>query len=363
MKTTKRLRRSESRGKDQSPVVITFDERGRVMDVVGDVRQFVGVDDTAEQMLLRMYDLLIGDGSITETLSAVEVSTDRYADIHVLAEGSLRHLVLLDASEVMQVLRVRQQKENEALLEHRALHRQLKTSLRLADSSEIYEESGVSFRSSSLLGSVIREMRSPVALMSGHVRFLAGHLEHDAVSMRSVAAIRGALVRLEALSTAGLQGAIESSNGQGEEQGSLHELAIYLQDAFQLQAELRGIEFEVHVAERSVPVAVDFNAVRHVLMGLVVHALDGLDQKRLVVSLLHHDKGMDVELETSPVGFPAVLFGALLTTRDLLYSNPSASLPLAISQQLMNNLSATIELVPAQAGGYVLWFRIPLQRR
>ena len=144
-----------------------------------------------------------------------------------------------------------------------------------------------------------------------------------------------------------------------EEENSLHQLALYLQDSFQLQAQLRGIEFEVRVSQRSQPAAIDFVALRHALLGLLVHALDVVEQQRLVVSLLHHGKGMDVELEASPNGFPAACFGALLTTRDLLYSNPSASLSLAISQQLLNNLSANIELVPAQAGGYVLWFQCP----
>lgn len=361
MKPTRRLHRHQQHRKDQSPVVVTFDEHGGVLDIVGDVEAFVGKEDTVEQMLRRLCDLLVGEGA-AETLSAVEVSQGRYADIHILSEGGIRNLVLLNASEVMQVLRMKRQKDNETLLEHRAIHRELRSSLRVHNGKELYGPNDVSFRSGSLLGAIIREMRSPVALMCGHARFLATHLANDAAALKSVAAITDALVRLEALSTARLLRAMESTITQSDDQGGgLHELAVYLQDAFQLQVELRGIEFEVNIAERSLPAVVNLIALRHVLMGLVVHALDGLEQKRLVVSVLHHDKGLDVELETSPCGFQANSFGALLTTRDMLYSNPSASLSLAISQQLLNRLSATIELVAAQTSGYVLWFRIPPQ--
>ena len=359
MKPRRGVQRRESR-KDQAPVVVTFDDRGEVVDVVGDIAIFVGDGDTSKKMLCRLYDLLVADGMGAETLSAVEVSEGRYADVHILAEGSLRHLVLLDASDLMRVLRTRQQKDNEAALLHRVMQRELKSARLSAAGDDTYEQNGALFRCSNLLGAVIREMRAPVALVSGHARFLAAHVENDPIAAKSLVAIRSALVRLEALSTASLLGATEARVGQSaDEENSLHELAIYLQDSFQLQAHLRGIEFEVRVSQRSSPAAVDFIALRHALLGLLVHALDVVEQRRLVVSLMHHGRGMDVELETSPVGFSAACFGALVTTRDLLYSNPSASMPLAISQQLLNNLFAKIELVPAQAGGYVLWFQCP----
>ena len=106
---------------------MTLDSAGEVVDMVGDINMFAGEGEGEAEVAARLLDLLEGAGTHAEVLHAVELAPGRYADIHILAEGDLRHFVLLDASDVMLALQRTQQLGYEAVLqqerERRALRR------------------------------------------------------------------------------------------------------------------------------------------------------------------------------------------------------------------------------------------------
>ncbi|MEP6908351.1 MAG: ATP-binding protein, partial [Pseudoxanthomonas sp.] len=70
----------------------------------------------------------------------------------------------------------------------------------------------------------------------------------------------------------------------------------------------------------------------------------------------------EVEITCEPSGFSADHFGALVTTSNLLQSNTGGSLGLAVSQLLLLQMQAAVELVPRRGGGHEVWIRMPLSR-
>lgn len=100
-----------------SPLVVTFDSAGEVVDIVGNIAVFAGDGDTADEAVQRLRDLLEGSGAHAEVLQAVELTPGRHADIQIVIEGDLRHFVVFDVSEAAQALQRTQQLDNEAALE------------------------------------------------------------------------------------------------------------------------------------------------------------------------------------------------------------------------------------------------------
>lgn len=344
------------------PVVVTLDADGRVVDIVGDVDPFVGEDGTVDSVIATLSDLTCGEGGAPETLVAVELSSGRFADIHILSEDDLTHFVLLDVSEPMCALRGRQQVDNEAELEQQRVCGAMGRDADGAGRPESSRERKVFRQSMGLLKSVSMEMREPLSLLSGHTRMLARRFRDDPGALRSVAAMQHAVMRLDTLSSNALIGLGELSMGRVRKGlVDLQSLAGFLQDAFSLQAEMRGIGFEVCTPGLSFLVEADDLALRRLLVNLVVFALDDMAGGLLRVSLSAGAKSLEVELEAEPAGLSAERFGELVTTADLLGSNVGGSLVLAASQCLLQRLDATVELVERREGGHLLWFRVPMR--
>lgn len=117
----------------------------------------------------------------------------------------------------------------------------------------------------------------------------------------------------------------------------------------------------MHVPERAAVIEIDTLALRQILINLIIHALDGIEIGQLVVSLSVSAQGLEMEIACEPSGFSADHFGALITT-DLLQSNAGGNLGLAVSQQLLSQMQADVELVPRRSGGHEVWIRLPLNR-
>lgn len=339
-------------------MVVTFDRDGEVLDVVGDIDWFVAGDDTRQDIYQRLQALREGGQGAPDIIPAMQLSQDRYADVHIVAEEDSRHFVLLDATELMQVLHRNQQASNEtALLEDRRRER-------IDEGAPPRRRPSRQFRrSSELFAELVHGARAPMAQLAGHARLLQQRCKNDPAALRSIAAIQHAAVRLDALSTNGLIGLGELSAGAGN-LGIVDtsQLAALLQETFALQAQAQGIGFEVRVPESVIPIEIDTLALRQILINLVIHALEGIQAGRLVVSLSVAAQGLEIEIAGEPSGFDAELFGALVTTADLLKSDAAGSLGLAVSQLLLQQMRATVELVSRRGGGHELWLRLPLDR-
>lgn len=343
------------------PVVVSFGEDGEVLDVVGDIDWFVAGDDTRQDIYQRLQDLREGWDGTPNVIPAMQLSQGRYADIHIVAEQDSRHFVLLDATELMQALRRNQQASNEAALLEDRRRRELRKSA--PNASPPPRPPRQFRRSSELFAELIDSARAPMAQLAGHARLLQQRCKNDPAALRSIAAIQHAAVRLDALSTNGLIGLGELTAG-GRNLGIVDpsQLAGMLQETFALQAQAQGIGFEVRVPENASLIEIDTLALRQILINLVIHALEGIEAGRLVVSLSVAAQGLEVEIACEPSGFGADHFGPLVTTADLLRSDAGGSLGLAVSQQLLQQMRATVELVSRRDGGHEVWIRLPLDR-
>lgn len=343
------------------PVVVTFDEDGEVLDVVGDIDRFVAGDDTRQDIYKRLQDLREGWDGTPDVIPAMQLSQDRYADIHIVAEQDSRHFVLLDATELMQVLRRNQQASNEAALLEDRRRREIRNS---APNASPHPRPLPQFRrSSELFAELINSARAPMAQLTGHARLLEQRCKNDPAALRSIAAIQHAAVRLDALSTNGLIGLGELTAG-ARNLGIVDpsQLAALLQETFALQAQAQGIGFEVRVPENAGLIEIDTLALRQILINLIIHALEGIETGTLAVSLSAAAQGLEIEIASEPSGFGADHFGPLITTTDLLQSNARGSLGLAVSQQLLQQMRAKVELVSRRGGGHEVWIRLPLDR-
>ncbi len=341
------------------PLVVTIDDSGRVVDLVGDPSMFADDGSDESHVVQCLLDLLEGTDGHAEVLHSVELAPGRYADIHIVSEGDLRHFVLLDASEVMQALQRSQQVGHDSALGQERERRALRH-----PANERIARHGAPFRfGAGLFAAIATEMRESLAVLAGHSRMLARHCEDDEIALRSVAAIQHAAVRLDALSSNGLI-ALGGLAAGGREPGvvNLQQLAAFLHDAFALHANGRGIGFEVQVTRSRTLVELDDVSFRQVLMNLLIHALDGMSHGELMLSLSPGTRHMEVEISAEPDGFKASHFGPLITTSEVLHSNSMGSLELAVSQQILRRMDARIELVPAAQGGYLVWFRIPVRQ-
>lgn len=360
MKTRKRSSAAhDASAVARPPVVVTIDSSGGVVDMVGELGMFAGDGSNESDVAQCLLDLLQGTGGHAEVLHSVELAPRRYADIHIVAEGDLRHFVLLDATEVMQALQRSQQMGHDAALGQERERR----ALRHPANDRIARQGGAFRFGAGLFAAIATEMRESLVLLSGHARMLARHCEGDEIALRSVAAIQHAALCLDALSSNGLI-ALGGLAGDGRESGvvNLQQLAAFLHDAFALQAKGQGVGFEVQVPRSRTLVELDDFSFRQVLMNLLIHALDGMSHGELMLSLSPGARHMEVEISAEPDGFKASHFGPLITTPEVLRSNAMGSLELAVSQQILRRMDARIELVPAAQGGYLVWFRIPVRQ-
>ncbi|SDR12397.1 Signal transduction histidine kinase [Pseudoxanthomonas sp. CF125] len=342
-------------------MVVSFGEDGEVLDVVGDIDWFVAGDDTRQDIYKRLQDLREGWDGTPDIIPAMLLSQDRYADIHIVAEQDSRHFVLLDATGLMQALRRNQQASNEAALLEDRRRREIRKS---APNASPHPHPLRQFRrSSELFAELIDSVRAPMAQLAGHARLLQQRCKNDPAALRSIAAIQHAAVRLDALSTNGLIGLGELTAGT-RNLGIVDpsQLAALLQETFALQAQAQGIGFEVRVPEGENLIEIDTLALRQILINLIIHALEGIEAGRLVVSLSAAAQGLEIEIACEPSGFSADHFGPLVTTADLLQSNAGGSLGLAVSQQLLQQMRAMVELVSRRGGGHEVWIRFPLDR-
>lgn len=346
----------------QPPVVVTFDEQGDLQDIVGNIDWFVVEGDSRENLLFHLLDLCEGSNEGARVIPAVELSPGRYADIHVVTEVDGMHFVLLDVTSVMQVMQQNQQVRNDLLLAQEENFRTLQGGAsQRHEKSRLARNSLEQFRQSSeLFAALVSETRAPITLLAGHARLLARHCHADAAAMRSIAAIQHAVVCLDALSSNGLVGlgGLSSSTGQV---GTLDlaPLAAMLQEMFSLQAQARGLGFEVNLPKGGAMVEVDDLALRQTLVNLLIHAFDGIEEGRIVVSLSVLSDHLEVEIAAEPSGFAQVHFGPLITMADAPGSSLGGGLYLAASRRLLQQLDSVVELVPRAIGGYELWIRMP----
>ncbi len=340
-----------------APVIVSFNREGEVLDVVGDLDWFAGDNEDRSSLLARLQDLRSNVCGAAR-VPAVELSTGRYADVQVLEEDETFHLVLRDASAVMQLLQRKQQASHELELQEQKQRKAL-----AQDAMRPRNQGLQPFRrDADLFARLAEAMRAPLALLNGHAHLLEKRLQGDDAGLCSLAAIQHATLLLEATVNNALTAFGQSQHG---EPGvlALSQLAALMQQSFSLQARSQGVDVQLRLPAEEVQVEVDDQALRQLLTNLMIRALEGLHSGVLSMAFVAKAATLEIEINHEPNGFEAARFGALLTSTLLLgQGDPGGSYALAVSQQLLRRLRAKVELVELHGGGHELWIGVPATR-
>lgn len=275
--------------KTQAPVVVTFDG-DTMVDTFGDLAYFTSGQDS-ESLLRLLCDLLVGQGDAAPFLRAVELSPGKYADVHVVPEGDLRHLVLLDATTGVLEARDLQQMKNEASLAGQRLKRELLTrDKEHQDELRHRQKHEQSLRRRvGMLERISDDVRARLDALVGHARVLAPYCAEHPEAIHALGYIQRTAVYLEAqLLNYGQY--LRVGNGRAAEPATPEPIALKvlvgeLKRLFGMD-ETQGLIIEV-VSDAGLAAAVemDYPRVYQLLITLITLALDGADKPGVTVRL------------------------------------------------------------------------------
>lgn len=276
-----------------APVVVTFED-DEVVDSFGDLAYFAG--DGGEQTLLALLQsLLVGQDESFTVLHTMELSPGKYADIHVVPEDSLRHMVLLDATDASLEARGLQQTRNEAELAGRRLKQKLAAELeeRRSELDRHREREQSLQRSRELLDLLHDDARVRLHATVGHARILARYCADDPVAMRSVACIQRMAVYLEAQLLNYVEHVHEGGTGgpATTEPIAIEYLAAELRRLFSVDRE-HSLEIQAppSVAGRGTMVELDYPRVYQLLITLIALAFEGEGRRDVRLRLNVRDR-------------------------------------------------------------------------
>lgn len=298
--------------RNHTPIVVTFDGDA-VVDTFGDLAYFTDAQDD-ESLLRLLRDLLVGHDDAASLLRAVELSPGRYADVHVVSEGGLRHLVLLDATAGVLEARELQQEKNEAALAGQRLKKELasKDQEHRDELRRHHEQERSLRRRLDMLERISDDVRARLGALVGHARILAPYCTEDTEAQRALGYVQHTAVYLEAQL---LNYAEYLRRAQGHplepaapEPIALKFLAAELRRLFGLDEE-HGLTIEVTSdAGLGAAAEMDYPRVYQLLITLIALAFDGEGRRNVVVHLdtpggdllIGLDANVDWRIEASP---------------------------------------------------------------
>ena len=290
--------------RQRPPVIITFGEFDEVVDTSGDLRYYADHEDALIQMLT---DLLVGWQEGVDSLAEVQMPSGRHADVRIVPEGLMRHVILFDVSaKALEQREVLQSSHTLAMTEQRRrieLERQLGLcggepgADRLAD-AERHRLHVVEMLS--------WDIRARLDEIHGHAQILDEGVAKPSAEAHSIAAIKRASMHLQGLAWACLSCLQESFAQESmEEPLDIKHLVTELETQFGSGPQLQRVSFETdYRLGSSHLVSVDYTSVYQILVGLVTCVLDATDEA-LSVKVFIEQGHLVVEILAGPaVGQP-----------------------------------------------------------
>jgi len=272
-----------------SPLVLTFGPDFVLLGAAGDATR-VALEPAAAAQALRT--LFVGmDVAEPTVLPFVELPGARHAHVHLVPDGAMFHLVLLDASEDLARLRPTQQRAHDAeILGHeksRALRRLKQARAELESQRQVLVETNT--LKDALIATLSHEFRSPLTAVFGYVRLLESAGEQAQGRQLALRAIRRAATHLLALSDNLLEWARDAAGADAVADYApldLNRLGADVRELFTGSAADSGIVLDVAVEKPSgeAPLG-DTLWVRQILINLVGNALRHAAASRIMVRI------------------------------------------------------------------------------
>jgi signal transduction histidine kinase len=358
------------------PLLLTFDNAWQLREMTGDAARF-GFDAVAPEVAIeRLRDLFLGlpTGELQD-FPFVELAGGGSAHVHLVPDGELFHVLVLDASEEHERTRAQQQLGNEAELasieKSRALARLREIRSELERQRAGLEEAHA--LKNALIATLSHEFRTPLTSIFGYLHVLERRGGEDA-GLDALRAIRRNATYLFALAENLLEyGRSESDAASGRtaslvnaERVDLPRLAADLDAMFRPLAHDKGLEFHFDPVEpppadtlfdevklRQVLINLLSNAVRYTQRG---HVRASIVWRAPMLELAVSDTGIGISPEYRERVFKAFNRGAQSGSRG-------AGLGLSIVKRLVDQMHGVLELDSTPGEGSSFRIRLPALER
>jgi len=349
-----------------SPMVLTFGPGFALRGAAGDSTR-IGVEPGAAAEALR--ELFTGMPLDEATvLPFVELPGGRHVHVHLLPDGALFHLLLLDASgEVAKARPVQQRAHDAEIAGHeksRALRRLKQARAELEAQRRALLEANT--LKDALIATLSHEFRSPLTAVFGHVHLLekgGESAEGRALALRS---IRRAATHLLALSDNLLAWARDAAGAGVPPEAVPIDAARILaevRDLFGGAAEDLGITFEARAEVTGEPPLGDPLRLRQMLINLVGNALRHAAARRIEARITANHGAVEISVGDDGKGIAADAQARIFEPFNLGAARGvrGTGLGLAIVRRLAREMGgeASVESAPGQGAT----FRVVLPRQ
>lgn len=264
---------AHTRGRDvdrhRDPVIVTFSDDGEVHDVFGDTRYYA---DKPEHLAQLLSDLLVGWEGAVGAVAEVQMPSGQHADVRVVCEGTLRHVILFDVSDAAQERRELFQASHEMALSERRARVRLERQLTI----EQTDKNGGRDNTSDLLELLSWQAQPCLGDIAGHAQLLADRVKALSTEAHSVACIQRAVMQLQALITA-CTGTLSAEHADTFERDSvnLERMVIELRRQFGSSPKLPDLCFEVLApVDPDLSLDIDFASLHPIVVCLTAAMLD-----------------------------------------------------------------------------------------
>ncbi|QBB71755.1 response regulator [Pseudolysobacter antarcticus] len=292
------------------PLVLDFDHDWQLCEIHGDAEHF-GIDTTQpENSIAMLQDLFIGM-PIDERADVpfVELGNGQHAHVHLIPEGEILHVLLLDASEEFQRQQMLQQAGNEAALANHNKTRAIVNLRRIREQLERQQArlEEANALKSALIATLSHDFRTPLTAIFGHLHLLEQQHAVDSPSARALRVIRRSAMYLSTLAENLLE------YGRGEAGGGLVnpvsidlvELARDLRGMFAPLADAKSLQFSVELesSEQRLP-QLDEVKLKQILINLLSNAVRYTEHGKITAHISWRDNVLTIEIGDSGIGIP-----------------------------------------------------------
>jgi len=334
------------------PLVLDFDHDWQLREVHGDTKHF-GIDTTQpEDSIAMLQDLFIGMPLDERTdVPFVELGNGQRVHVHLIPDGEILHVLLLDATEEFQRQQVLQQAGNEAALANHSKTRAIVSLRRIREQLERQQArlEEASALKSALIATLSHDFRTPLTAIFGHLHLLEQQHPADSPSARALRVIRRSAMYLSTLAENLLEyGRGEAGDGPlNPVRIDLVELTRDLRGMFALLADAKSLRFSVELEshEQRLP-QLDEVKLKQILVNLLSNAVRYTEHGEISAHLTWHDSLLTIEIGDSGIGIPVEFRERIFQpfNHGAQHGSKGAGLGLSIVKRLVQQMHGELRM-------------------
>ncbi len=341
------------------PLLLSFNNDWQLIEVQGDASNF-GLEVAEPEASVRMLqDLFLGTPtSQTQGFPFVELANGRHADVHLIPDGQLFHLLLLDSAGALHWQREQEPVADEtdslsnekvnALVKLRQIRSELERQRTRLDEATALKNA--------LIATLSHEFRTPLTSIFGYLHLLERHDSGDPGTTGALRAVRRNAEYLFTLAENLLE------YGRGEAGGGLlNPVAIHLEELrddldamFRPLAREKGLEFHLEVIASTTEAPVfDAVKIKQILINLLSNAVRYTTTGEIGTRIEWDGQRLVIVVRDTGIGIPPEYRERVFTpfNRGGHTGSKGAGLGLSIVKRLAEQMHGTLELESALGRG------------